>query len=1148
MAKILGLNKTNTESGHWFGGNGEAYSHNNDVIESITDPNKGTGITQPTAIPSPFARIDLTKNAFRKICDTKNLKAQDNKATIDDEKLVSDALDLAELLFNQDLIQKALSISYWDKNLEITKLSNGSKEHKRIAEALQLYLSQDATVYNFDIFDGMHIIKYNGQVIGGTSPSTLFFSSGNDLSSLQIKLTTNDILFDNLYNPLYNRDPEFQKYFYALFYQDPVLQARMKEMHQYLINSLNFLKNKDAVLANEIRFITENPCTYTNDYLPMAMSNAGDNMCVFKGVEIRKQNGASAAEDINTNSDFRINSSKKINGNTPLVLATGNAYDTWKYVKGTWDANTKVPVNNGDIKNRILPDTQIEYPFLGVNDFLEESIIQLPAPLNKKMYFSGNVDPKLEKDFLLPLKPLFFEYFDVKDLEGASGPKIKIEGASYDIIVTLEIPVKANSYVIFTKKYKKAKQGKDEDNALAGVTKVSENSGSIYPAVFSLAIFPHFQLPVNLNIENYFRVQLIDDASENNGLDLNLSFYQGSSVISPRIERNREDDKNILVTKHYALNENFDYIRINSEDGTKKGIAIPIWSNTNNQNKEFTFAIDFGTTNTHIEYKVGDEGTKAFTIGNDKKHVGFLLDTTMSDGASPTIFTYLEDEFIPETIGGDKTTSTGYKGSYYSFPTRTAICKSENTASSGESIVDLNIAFPYFKRSNITSKVEPNLKWSSNPKAQQNIIAYFESIIILIRNKVLLEGGDLERTKIIWFYPSSMIEGRIDAMKNDWNTLYNRFINKNANIETTAISESIAPFYYYFKTRAITGNTKPVVTIDIGGGTSDVVVFQDNKPLFHTSFMFAANSIFGDGYAEELSHEASKIGFRNRYLETIKDTLKNNSLFSPILGQLEKKSSSELNAFLFSISGNKDLNFSYNNLISRDETVKIVFIYFYVAQLYHIAQLFKRKNITKPKDILYSGNGSKLLNIISTNNDRLSEIANIVFDVVLGKDTENYSVSIKIEKEIPKELTCKGGLLIPTENIITKAELKKIECIQTESSKDEITLNNIESFKSNEIKDNITFNTVFIKIAEDNDFEEKFNIPNDAFNLFKEELKDTSALGDNLNAGINAHIRQFNSINRDRRLTETMFFYPIVCTIQNAINKLCELNDYQNRQ
>jgi hypothetical protein len=68
----------------------------------------------------------------------------------------------------------------------------------------------------------MFFILYDFQIIGGTSPSTLFFTSANDLSFTNIKFG-NDTLFDADLKPLYKRDPEYQKYIHHFFKANPEL-------------------------------------------------------------------------------------------------------------------------------------------------------------------------------------------------------------------------------------------------------------------------------------------------------------------------------------------------------------------------------------------------------------------------------------------------------------------------------------------------------------------------------------------------------------------------------------------------------------------------------------------------------------------------------------------------------------------------------------------------------------------------------------------------------------------------------------------------------------------------------------------------------------------------------------------------------------
>ena len=65
----------------------EPYS--DDDIRAIRDPNGGLSESPRTAIPSPFAQLDLVKNAFD------NLSANRLRGSMMDERLVSDALDVA---------------------------------------------------------------------------------------------------------------------------------------------------------------------------------------------------------------------------------------------------------------------------------------------------------------------------------------------------------------------------------------------------------------------------------------------------------------------------------------------------------------------------------------------------------------------------------------------------------------------------------------------------------------------------------------------------------------------------------------------------------------------------------------------------------------------------------------------------------------------------------------------------------------------------------------------------------------------------------------------------------------------------------------------------------------------------------------------
>src|SRR5699024_5764036 len=140
MSKVLGY--TSKEGRHWF----KSDRYGEKEIEGIKDPEGGAALSLPTAIPSPFARIDLVKTAFQNVNKSPNLRAYNkNGNTVtgrNDEKLVSDALDMAEMVFNIDTLGSKMKIIVWDKDAELDKLKKCIDEEQRIYADLEMHNNQ----------------------------------------------------------------------------------------------------------------------------------------------------------------------------------------------------------------------------------------------------------------------------------------------------------------------------------------------------------------------------------------------------------------------------------------------------------------------------------------------------------------------------------------------------------------------------------------------------------------------------------------------------------------------------------------------------------------------------------------------------------------------------------------------------------------------------------------------------------------------------------------------------------------------------------------------------------------------------------------------------------------------------------------------
>ena len=377
---------------------------------------------------------------------------------------------------------------------------------------------------------------------------------------------------------------------------------------------------------------------------------------------------------------------------------------------------------------------------------------------------------------------------------------------------------------------------------------------------------------------------------------------------------------------------------------------------------------------------------------------------------------------------------------------------------------------------------------------------------------------------------------KVDQLEGIWNKYFAKYFEEG---KTSKLSESIAPYYYYQNHGGVIAGTDTVVSIDIGGGTSDVVIFQKEKPIALTSARFAANSIFGDGYGGKPNNN----GFVVKYQNKIAELLKNNNLsdLERAFEQISKMNTSEdLIAFFFSLEKNKSVirekvPLSFNSFLSTDNELKIVFITFYSALIYHVAHLMKAKDIAAPTNILFSGTGSKSILITNGSDklDKLNKLTGLIFDKVF-EGNENHNVKINIEPN-PKEITCKGGLEIDVDSIGDIKDIKSVLIGDVEKS----TINETP-IKYNNINDDLTksvvsevdnFIDLLFSIDDALNFNKYFGVNSAHLESYKAILKEETL--NLLDTGIRRKIESLNG-NTNIALEESLFFYPLV----GALNKL----------
>jgi hypothetical protein len=489
---------------------------------------------------------------------------------------------------------------------------------------------------------------------------------------------------------------------------------------------------------------------------------------------------------------------------------------------------------------------------------------------------------------------------------------------------------------------------------------------------------------------------------------------------------------------------------------------------------------------------------------------------------------YLFDfDLVPEVISDEAECK---------FPLRTALAEANDINWSGGvfPFASANAAIPYERRSeNIYNRVITELKWSAESNNMQRMKCYIESLFMLLRHKVILNNGNLQRTRIVWFYPISMTQHRFSLYKQTWEDAYRKFFGADVT-HVPAITESIAPFEYYKKSK---GNVVDLVSVDIGGGSTDIVITRGGEVKYITSFRFAANALFGDGLL------TGNIGMQNGIIRTyrarIMDSLRSDPALQDlqnILRTLEARSvSADIATFFFSLRTNKDIiakhleeQTNFQRMLQSDEKQKAVFLIFYVALIYHLATLMKLKGLPLPRHIAFSGNGSKVIQILTPDNDLLERFTKRIFEKIYGESWHADGLSIYQNTSNPKEVTCKGGIVMEQARSYSDVSDAKVVLFNHQRAQftDGETYRDIQRIKDEcleqTVEDVRTFLRFLMELSEDFHFGQLFGVSDDAWERVK-----SNASRDLANYAARGWEQKMREVAPSDHVEETLFFYPV---------------------
>ncbi len=1126
MAKVLRLHtNASTDLEGWK----QSIQIDSSLIQHISDPSGGRARKVSTSIPSPLARMHLFRTAFEFVVNDPGANLHDNTVY---HRMVSHCLDVLELIYNFDKFRQAekkLLIRRWNIEEKLQQLK-ANEHHQLLANTLQLFLDYRNSESPYHNFSDVYLIYYNYQVIAGTSPFTLFFALP-DIEGLDLNSSKGYRLFENPV-PLQDRPDDFQLYLHKLFSAYPGLKMSCKAVYEYLTMAK---KQTRADLQNKLNELQFNADYGANNFMQEYVPLLDDSNSLVTVKEVQLATAASDNVNIAEVSDFVLRPEKP-QGKTrmPLVLKEGN-YPGWNYVSGSWKQDTAVAIKDPNpLESRILPGLSDKYPYLTVGDFLEDHLLELPYELNTPRFNYGSIryqngaekDRIFQFNYLLPIRREFFNYFSFKDLDKYL---TFIIDPAY-VKVQLSVPVKKGVVILEKTYYENPQNPKDAEGNLI------PKKGRVVQANVGLGVFPFFKMAEEA-YNDFYKVMLVD--LERSGAlafhDYELNFYRQGQPIREtegvsgvrKTRRISKDDANYGSTYYEVFNTDFDCMEVvhplsaDSKEAVK-GILIPRWQELGPGTKTYTFAIDFGTTNTHIAYTVGSTtAPQPFSIGEEDLQLVMLNKPASEPGLQPIqkfkraslhrameIDTVVNREFVPYLIGGQ------FSGAEVSFPIRTTTCEVSNFAVLPTDMLgNINIGFGINKELEVPSHTsyKTNLKWNLDldKKGNDRIEVFFKELLRLVKHKVALNDGIIEKTRLVWFAPLSLEPFAFNQFQEKWNNHYSHIFRTNR--QPGYLTESAAPFYYLQAAgEVVPSRGESLLNIDIGGGSTDVLFFVDQQPAWGSSFRFAGDALWGDGF-NRIS------GMDNGFLQAYQKLA--DKPFKP--RSISKNSSDVFNEIFNNVD--RDI---YNNIFIRARHMRMLFYLHYTALVYHCAQIMKRLDLSAPRYITFSGKGSLYLNFLTggSNLKQLEQLTAVLLEEVTGQRIPANFKMIQASK--PKEATANGGVFY-NPDVHAQGDIKTVKLLGdtslTDISQNQLRFKEAEGPLLEEVLQNVQD---FLDLVLGN---ERLTAFLDVFAIEADlpELRDSLSrkLKDSMHLGINRIMEQKSK--EERPLAETLFFYPL---------------------
>jgi hypothetical protein len=142
----------------------------------------------------------------------------------------------------------------------------------------------------------------------------------------------------------------------------------------------------------------------------------------------------------------------------------------------------------------------------------------------------------------------------------------------------------------------------------------------------------------------------------------------------------------------------------------------------------------------------------------------------------------------------------------------------------------------------VNPEFEAGLKWTSDPATREMVRSYLHHLVILCGAEARASGA--VGMRVHWSYPSAFPSWRLEEMQGNWDSITNSCKGLGLALSLAPrMTEGEAVCRYFHRERRARVGENALVTVDVGGGTTDFAIRYQGKLSVQASLLLSARAV-----------------------------------------------------------------------------------------------------------------------------------------------------------------------------------------------------------------------------------------------------------------------------------------------------------------